>query len=71
MLALRLQDPDLSLAMPFTTLARTRLLVITLLALDTALPAEQPVQLYICDEPHCSSMGELGEMIQEIMRLAG
>jgi hypothetical protein len=57
--------------MLFTTLARTRLLVTTLLALDTALPAKQPVQLYIRNEPHCSSMGELGEMIQEIMGLAG
>jgi hypothetical protein len=57
--------------MLFTTLARTRLLVTTLLALDTALPAKQPVQLYIRNEPHWSSMGELGEMIQEIMGLAG
>jgi hypothetical protein len=29
------------------------------------------VRLHIRDEPHCSSMGELEEMIQEIMRLAG
>lgn len=71
MLALRLQAPDPSLVTRFTTLARMQLLMTTLLALDIALPAKQPVQLYIRDEPHYSSMGELEGMIQEIMRLAG